>query len=189
MDEKTLLDHENAGRILDEGWKLFQQKGYRGVTVDELCRRCRLTKPTLYYYFHDKETLFVQVLSRRLHGFHQAFDQKGPLARQLQSVALGLLDGFQADPASLMRDREHIRKPANRQAIREAFHRELLGPLTQLMRGGMARGELKSDSPELLAVMYLGLISNFIGRAGELKTGNAALAGKLAGYFLKGAGL
>ncbi len=48
MDEEFLLDHENAERILDEGWRLFQQKGYRGVTVDELCLRCGITKPTLY---------------------------------------------------------------------------------------------------------------------------------------------
>ena len=189
MDEKTLLDHENAERILDEGWKLFQQKGYRGVTVDELFRCCGITKPTLYYYFQDKEALFVRVLSHRLHGFGQAFDRPGPLAQRLQDVALSLLGGFQADPASLMRDREHIKKPANRQAIREAFHRELMGPLTRLMSQGIAEGALKRDAPETLAVIFLGLISNFIGRAGEMKTDNAALAEKLAGYFLKGAGL
>ena len=40
MDEKSLLDHENAERILEEGWRLFQQKGYRGVTVDEVYLSC-----------------------------------------------------------------------------------------------------------------------------------------------------
>lgn len=189
MDEKTLLDHENAERILEVGWKLFQQKGYRGLTVDELCRQCRLTKPTLYYYFQDKENLFVQVLTYRLRGFHQAFDRPGPLAQRLQRVAASILNGFQTEYSSLLRDREHIKKPANLQKIREAFHSELMGPLTQLMSAGIARGELKSDSPETLALLFLGLINNFIGRAGEMKTDNAALAEKLAGYFLKGAGL
>ena len=29
--------------------EIFQQKGYRGVTIDELCAHCQLSKPTLYY--------------------------------------------------------------------------------------------------------------------------------------------
>ena len=45
------------------------------------------------------------------------------------------------------------------------------------------------DFPGRRALVYLGMISNFIGRAGEMQTNTAALAEKLAGYFLKGAGL
>ena len=36
MDTELLLDHEKAEHILREGWLLFQQKGYRGASVDEL---------------------------------------------------------------------------------------------------------------------------------------------------------
>ena len=32
MDQE-LLDHVNAERILEEGWRLFQQKGYANVAV------------------------------------------------------------------------------------------------------------------------------------------------------------
>ena len=72
MENQYLLEHENAERIMEESWKLFQQKGYRGVSVDELCLRCRLSKPTLYYYFQDKENLFVQVLQYKLQGFRNS---------------------------------------------------------------------------------------------------------------------
>ena len=84
MDDNLILDHENAERILNEGWKLFQQKGYRGVTIDELCLNCGLSKPTVYYYFQDKENLFVQVLKYKLHGFHSVIEQPGTLATRLQ---------------------------------------------------------------------------------------------------------
>ncbi len=50
----------NKELILQEGWRLFQQKGYRGVSTDELCERCSITKPTLYYYFQDKENLLCR---------------------------------------------------------------------------------------------------------------------------------
>jgi TetR/AcrR family transcriptional regulator len=74
---KIYVDHPNAERILQDGWELFQQKGYRGVSVDELCERCQITKPTLYYYFKDKEDLFIEVLLHRLHGFREVIENSG----------------------------------------------------------------------------------------------------------------
>ena len=61
--------NDNTERIFREAWELFQARGYRGASMDELCRRCGITKPTLYYYFKDKETLYLHVVLRQLQGF------------------------------------------------------------------------------------------------------------------------
>ena len=108
MKENLHLEHENAVRILEESWTLFQQKGYRGVNIDELCRRCELTKPTLYYYFQDKENLFVQVLRYKLHGFRTVIEEPGLLPRRLERVAVSILTSFQTQYTALLRDREHL---------------------------------------------------------------------------------
>ena len=186
MQTVPLLDHENAERILKEGWCLFQQKGYRGVTVDELCARCQLSKPTLYYYFHDKETLFVQVLEFKLRGFRAAAEQPGSLAERLQAVAAVILDSFQSEYSTLLRDRELLKKPESLKKIRDAFHNELFGPLIQIMRLGIEQGELQADRPETLTLIFLGMVNNFIGKAADMQTHNAALAEKLTVYFLQG---
>ena len=187
MEPESFLDHENAGRILEEGWRMFQQKGYRGVTVDELCLRCQLSKPTLYYYFQDKENLFVQVLQYKLHGFREVIEQPGATAERLQRVAAVILDSFQTEYSTLLRDREHLKKPENLKKIRDAFHRELFGPLIALMQTEIERGELQTEDPELLTLIFLGMINNFIGKSAEMKMENSALAQKLTGYFLSGA--
>jgi AcrR family transcriptional regulator len=187
MDEKFLLDHENAERILEEGWRMFQQKGYRGVTVDELCQRCGITKPTLYYYFEDKENLFVQVLQHRLRGFHKEVERPGTLGERLQYVAANILESFQMEYSALLRDREHLKKPENLSQIREAFREELFGPLYNLMQAGIDQGELRPENPEVLTLIYLGMVNNFIGKAAELGTDHAALARRLTDYFLYGA--
>ena len=189
MDNELLIDHENAERILEEGWRLFQQKGYRGVTLDELCSSCQLSKPTLYYYFQDKENLFVHVLQYKLQGFRKAVEQSGTLAERLQAVAVLILDSFQTQYLTLMRDREHLKKPENLKKIRDTFRSELFGPLAALMQSGIARGELKKDSPETLTLIFMGMINNLIGKAADMKLGNAALAEKITGYFLEGAKL
>lgn len=186
MNATVILEHENARRILDEGWRLFQQKGYRGVTVDELCLRCGLSKPTLYYYFGDKENLFVQVLRHRLSGFREVIEQPGTLAERLERVIVTILDSFATDYTSLLRDREHLKRPENLDAVRSAFRGELFGPLAMLMQEGMAGGELQADDPNTLTLFFLGAINNFIGRGAELGLPHAALARKLTNYFLQG---
>jgi AcrR family transcriptional regulator len=186
MKKDAILDHENAERILEEGWKLFQQKGYRGVTVDELCRRCGLTKPTLYYYFKDKENLFVQVLQYRLEGFHKVVEQPGTLAERLERFATSIFGNFQSEYSILLRDREHIKLHENLEHIRDAFHREMFGPLIALMQSGIDRGELAGDNPEMLALIFLGVVNNLIGKAAEMGMENFVLAQQATGYFLNG---
>lgn len=186
MDPASFPEHENARRILDEGWRLFQQKGYRGVTVDELCRRCELSKPTLYYYFGDKENLFVQVLRYKLHGFREVIELPGTLAERLQRVAMTILSGFIASYTTLLRDCEYLKRAENLEVVRSAFRRELFGPLAALMQDGMTRGELQIDDPDTLTLLFLGAINNFIGPDASTGLDDAVLAQKLTDYFLKG---
>ncbi len=187
MENEPHYQQENAIRILEEGWRLFQQQGYRGVTVDELCACCQLTKPTLYYYFHDKETLFVAVLQHKLRGFRVAAEQPGTLAERLTAVASAILNSFQTEYTMLLRDRKHLKQPENLQKIRNAFRSELFDPLTALMQTGIIQGELQEDHPELLTLLFLGMINNLIGKSTEFNQPNAALAQKVTHYFLAGA--
>ncbi len=187
MGTAAFPEGENARRILDEGWRLFQQKGFRGATIDELCRRCELSKPTLYYYFGDKENLFVQVLRHRLHGFREVIEETGSLEERLARVVVAILQSFTADYTSLLHDREHLKRPESHAAVRDAFRGELFGPLTALMQEGMARGALRADDPATLTRFFLGAINNFIGRGAGMGLSDPDLARKLTDFFLNGA--
>jgi len=57
MDEKSGVKQT----ILDGALKLFSQRGYEGVSVNELTEAAGITKPTLYYYFGSKEGVFESV--------------------------------------------------------------------------------------------------------------------------------
>jgi AcrR family transcriptional regulator len=47
--------------IMTKALELFSAKGYEGVSVSELTEAAGITKPTLYYYFGNKEGLFEVV--------------------------------------------------------------------------------------------------------------------------------
>jgi AcrR family transcriptional regulator len=187
MDQKQLLEHKNAEIILKKGWHLFQQKGYRGISVDELCLQCGITKPTLYYYFGDKENLFIEVLQYQLQTFHAALSQPGSLAERLQFFAAAIFESFETEYSALMRDREHIKQPENQRRIRDSFRQEFFDPLNAIMQTGIDQGELDGDSAEMFSLIFLGTVNQFIGRSAAVsQTEKAALARLLTTYFLNG---
>lgn len=50
--------------IVNAAEKLFFSRGYDNVSMDEIAGEVELSKPALYYYFKDKESLFFAVVNR-----------------------------------------------------------------------------------------------------------------------------
>ncbi len=53
-------------QIMEAALGAFAAKGFAATTVDEIAARAGLTKGTIYLYFADKETLFVEALRWRI---------------------------------------------------------------------------------------------------------------------------
>ena len=181
-----LSTNANVGRILDEAWALFQSQGYRGASMDEVCRRCKITKPTLYYYFQDKETLYIQTMLYQLRGYRSILEQDAPLTERLTRFAQAMLDNFRADLSAMLRDMEHIGDKNYRRLINEAHQTELIEPITALMQTGIRRGELRRGDSILYAWTFFGLVNTFIQSKHGLDQNNESLARLLVDLFLRG---
>jgi TetR/AcrR family transcriptional regulator len=186
MKNKIRVSGENEERILKEGWQLFQHKGYRGVTTDEICTRCNITKPTLYYYYKDKESLFVQILTFQLKELHAHISAAGDFNHRLFSTAQSILTHFQTGYTILVHDRANIKKSENKTLLKNAFQNELFHPVLELMRSGIEEGILKQEDPEILTLVFLGMLDNFIGKASEMNLDQDNLTRILINYFLNG---
>jgi TetR/AcrR family transcriptional regulator len=46
--------------------KLFAEKGYNGVSMREISEQSRVTKPTIYYYFGNKEGIYKALIKEAL---------------------------------------------------------------------------------------------------------------------------
>jgi TetR/AcrR family transcriptional regulator len=60
--EREKLQRRND--IVDAAEKRFFEKGFDGVSMDEIARDLELSKPTIYLYFKNKESLFLAVVMR-----------------------------------------------------------------------------------------------------------------------------
>ena len=67
-DSLENLGQDTKSRIFLTAAQLFSTHGYERVSIRQICEAVGVGKPTLYYYFKDKETLLEELIdfARRL---------------------------------------------------------------------------------------------------------------------------
>ena len=60
---KTRIQKENETRILLAALEVFSENGFRGATLDRIAATAKMSKPTLLYYFKNKEEIHVALLT------------------------------------------------------------------------------------------------------------------------------
>jgi AcrR family transcriptional regulator len=88
--------------LLDAARELFASDGYVDVSIDEICRRARVTKGALYHHFRDKRDLFTAVFEEVEREWADELaalvaEERDPLER-IQIVGDAFLDAC-LDPA------------------------------------------------------------------------------------------
>lgn len=71
--------------ILKTAAKIFARDGYQKTTIDAIADALRITKPTIYYYFDNKEDLYFQITTLALQDLDQTMslsESKGASGRQ-----------------------------------------------------------------------------------------------------------
>ncbi|QFZ24589.1 TetR/AcrR family transcriptional regulator [Saccharothrix syringae] len=66
--DRTRDPDRTRADILDVATSEFADKGYAGARVDEIAARTSTTKRMIYYYFGNKEQLYIAVLERAYTG-------------------------------------------------------------------------------------------------------------------------
>ena len=60
--------NDTKSKILDSARNLFEEYGYKKVSMDEIASNACVTKKTVYSYFKDKETLLKTILEEEIHS-------------------------------------------------------------------------------------------------------------------------
>lgn len=90
-----MSDDRNARReILDAALVEFAARGFAGASVQDIIRRTRYSKPTLYYYYGSKAGLFKALLDDAYDTCYgimrQAAEAEGDLESRLTNIVYGL---------------------------------------------------------------------------------------------------
>lgn len=67
------MSSENSkDEILKNACSLFAEKGYDAVSVQEVCEKAGITKPTLYYFFGSKKGLLESLIKEKGLALYEA---------------------------------------------------------------------------------------------------------------------
>ncbi|MBX0326426.1 TetR/AcrR family transcriptional regulator [Oscillochloris sp. ZM17-4] len=159
------INAPTAVKIIEAATHLFMQRGYKAVSITDIIKAAEVTKPTLYYYFSDKEELFVQmglsVVAMMSAQLRDAAASAATTAQRLTALAQVLLADRDGDMRMMRHEMfEHV-GPAQRERLAGAFYSGLFAPIQQAMARGLADGELTRYPAEILAAMFLGMSESF----------------------------
>jgi TetR/AcrR family transcriptional regulator len=142
--------------ILNAAIDEFAREGIAGARTDAIARAAKVNKALLYYYFKDKETLYGAALDAVFAGLtgrvREVLDRDLPPCEKVREFVGAHFDFIASHPAyPRMVQREMMR--AGRKGsphikrIVELYLRPTFGRLQQVIREGIARGEIRDLNP------------------------------------------
>jgi AcrR family transcriptional regulator len=152
-------------RILSEATRMFAEEGFERTSIRELASRCNCTKPALYYYFRNKDAVYLEALAiqreRVLAEMEHLVSSEGKLRQRLHDGIQRLYEYARVDADGL---RMLHRAPYCGDSLPEAADQQLSGlrelhmrTLETVFEQGITSGELtRNCSPRDGAVALAG---------------------------------
>ena len=155
--ERRTQDPEGTRRnILEIATDEFADKGFSGARVDDIAARTNTSKRMIYYYFGDKEGLFVAVLERAYSRIRQ-IEAALELAQIEPESALRALVGFTFDYYNanesfvrlVMTENIHNGVHLARSRLIEELNFSAITTLRDIYRRGRAMGVFRAGIDEV----------------------------------------
>jgi TetR/AcrR family transcriptional regulator len=158
-------------RLLAAATELFTRRGYAAATVREIVEAAGVTKPLLYYYFKNKEGVFLEILRCGFHDFDKLLEGCHLYQGNAKERILHLADETHKLWCS------HIEAARLMQSIYygppqgapffdfEAYHEKFFKTVLDLVKQGIKAGEFWTGNAEYMAWAVIAAIS----LANELK--------------------
>ena len=167
-DQSTAVQTEPSdvrGRLLAAALQLFTTKGYAATTVREIVEAAGVTKPVLYYYFHNKEGIYLELVQEPYARFGtiltECLTASGSAGERLLALCDRVMQLFvdELDVARLMYAIYYGPSQGAPFFDFEAHHQTLHDIMAALVQAGIENGELRGENPEEMAWVILGALN------------------------------
>ena len=144
---------EARERLLSGATVLFASKGYAATTVREIVERAGVTKPVLYYYFHSKEGIYLDLMREPFGKFAALVGETlvpaGSSKDRLFRLCLAAYDIFveNIDAARVMYSIYYGPPQGAPFVDFDAYHHRFQEAVLQVLREGIRDGEFRRVNP------------------------------------------
>jgi len=152
-------------RIVEEGSRVFQEKGFKNTTINYITRQLKIGKGSFYSYFLNKEELFLECVPLIFdkffsEGWEKIRKEKDPYRRILLrfEILIPVINEF----IPIMQLSREAMKESNLgiKKLGENIYRSMLRPLESDIAKGIAQGIFRAVDPGLCTLMLEILLEN-----------------------------
>jgi TetR/AcrR family transcriptional regulator len=165
--QKNEPDPGARERLLTAALDLFNQKGYAATSVRELVAAAGVTKPVLYYYFANKEGIYLELMQNSYGAFESLVEEislEGSARESIIHFCCALFDGS-AERLALVRLIYAIYYGPPQGAPPfdlEAYFVRMLELIQRMVHAGMDRNELQQGSVEDMSRAIIAILTSSI---------------------------
>jgi len=150
------------GRLMSAATELFSRKGYSATTTREIVAAAGVTKPVLYYYFQNKEGIYLELMQKATTEFKEILNASRTGSGSPKKRVLHLCDQVLAlfmrriEAARLMYS-IYYGPPQGAPFIDfDALHLQFQNTLIDLVNKGIETGEVRRGNVENVVWALLG---------------------------------
>jgi AcrR family transcriptional regulator len=172
-------------RLLAAATDLFTQRGYAATTVREIVGAAAVTKPVLYYYFRNKEGIYLELMRQAFARLEELIDDSAGDRGSATQKLLRLCDRTYTlfmENVKVARVMYSIYYGPQQGAPFfdfDSYHLKFLEAVRGLIQEGIRKGEFRKGKPEDMTWAILGAVNVamevHLGHI-ELELGRAGLA-------------
>ncbi len=186
---------EQRLRVIQKASELFRERGYHGVTVDDIAKAVGVSKLSVYYYLDSKEEILFEVHrmahSAVLSSWRDAINSEGTATERLGLALRGNIEIICSEMSFTTSLLLHLYDlPASRRRSIVRMRDEVEKLAREVIRAGIDDGEFNPCDPALVTFAIFGAI-NFMphwyspkGRLGKDEIVNAFVDYLMRGLIL-----
>jgi AcrR family transcriptional regulator len=163
LDEQASWRLNRRRRILSAAARLFAERPFNAVQVDEVARLAGIGKATLYRYFSSKDELYLEVFGEALHGLERRFAEiaaapESPAAA-LERMIRTLVDVLGEQLASLrLLDGENAELAGRWRSVYRSRRQAIIDSLRAVLARGLAAGAFRNVDLDVTPALLIGMV-------------------------------
>jgi AcrR family transcriptional regulator len=143
--------------------KLFSEKSYHDVTMEEIAEKVGVAKGTIYLYFDSKEKLYLEILEDSYQDIESLIKKEiaksDPAPQKLKKV-LNLIFGFYRQNLDILRilSRDETHLIREHYEFTEHWRLRRLRLYERILEKGVKEGSFRPINTKLTALVIFGLV-------------------------------
>ncbi|MDO7868772.1 TetR/AcrR family transcriptional regulator [Nocardioides jiangxiensis] len=91
---RRLSAGDRRDQIVATATDVFIERGYQGTSLEDIAARAGITRPLIYHYFRDKDTLYLEILTRARAALDAAIVDHVPSDASPEAQLRGGIEGY-----------------------------------------------------------------------------------------------